>query len=112
MTADVLQERARKKMDEDANVILKSSITGYSSVRTGSQSITVKQQTEAYGLMPVWRYIYEYKNAEYPFYVNGETGKIIGKAPLSKGKVWVYSLSLMFFLEVIFASINGILGLL
>ena len=112
MTADALQERAQGKMKKDAEAILKSSITGYASVRQTEQSINVKQQTEDYGLMPVWRYVYEYKNQEYPFYVNGETGKIIGKAPLSKGKVWAYSLSLMALLEIIFASINGILGLL
>lgn len=25
---------------------------------------------------------------EYPFYVNGQTGKLVGTAPISKAKVW------------------------
>jgi hypothetical protein len=62
--------------------------------------------------MPVWQYVYQYKNKDYPFYVNGETGKIIGTVPLSKGKVWAYSLTLWVLLTVIFAAVKGILGLM
>ena len=30
----------------------------------------------------------------YPFYINGQTGKIVGKVPVSKQKVWVYGATL------------------
>lgn len=112
MPAEEIEGRARKKMEDDANAILRSSISGYASVIKNSQSISVMDRKTNYGLMPVWKYIYQYKDKEYPFYVNGETGKIIGNAPLSKGKVWGYSLTLWFLLTVILASFNGILGLL
>lgn len=112
MPAEEIEGRARTKMENDAAAILKGSISGYASVIKNSQTIRVLDRNTAYGLMPVWRYIYQYKDQEYPFYVNGETGKIIGTAPLSKGKVWIYSLTLYVLLTIILASVNGILGLL
>ena len=112
MPSEEIEGRARKKMEDDANAILRGSISGYNSVIKNSQSIRVLDRKTDYGLMPVWNYVYQYKNQDYPFYVNGETGKIIGTAPLSKGKVWAYTLTLWFLLTAILASVNGILGLL
>lgn len=112
MPAEEIESRARQKMEDDATAILKSSISGYSSLVQNSKSITVLDRKTDYGLMPVWEYDYLYKDKVYPFFVNGETGKIIGTIPLSKGKVWGYSITLWILLTIIFASINGILGLL
>ena len=70
------------------------------------------ERNTAYGLMPVWEYNYLYKDKPYPFFVNGETGKILGTVPLSKEKVWGYSITLWILLTIIFAAVNGILGLL
>ena len=112
MPAEEVEGRARKKMESDAAAILNGTISGYASLLKTSHSTRVLDRKTAYGLMPVWRYVYQYKNQDYPFYVNGETGKIIGTAPLSKGKVWVYSLTLWFLLTVILAAFNGILGML
>ena len=65
-----------------------------------------------YGLLPVWKYIYQYKEQEYPFYVNGQTGKIVGTAPISAGKVWGYTITLWGCLTVILALLNIIMGLI
>ena len=112
MPADEIENRAKKKMEEDASAIVRSTVSGYVTLTKTNQNINVLDRKTNYGLMPVWRYVYQYKNQDYPFYVNGETGKIIGTVPLSKGKVWAYSLTLWFLLTVLAASINGILGLL
>jgi hypothetical protein len=37
--------------------------------------------------MPVWVVCYDYKQAEHIFMMNGQTGKIVGKPPLSMGKI-------------------------
>ncbi|MBR4605038.1 MAG: hypothetical protein IKO41_02265, partial [Lachnospiraceae bacterium] len=112
MPAEEVENRAKQKMEGDASAILRSSVSGYSSLITKNQNVRILSRNSAYGLMPVWQYVYEYKNKAYPFYVNGETGKIIGTAPLSKGKVWAYSLTLWILLTVIFAAVKGILGLM
>lgn len=40
-----------------------------------------------YVLVPIWISSYSFKNKKYSFYVNGETGKITGKYPISIIKV-------------------------
>jgi hypothetical protein len=99
-------------MEGDASAILRNSISGYNTLIKKNENVRILSRSTAYGLMPVWQYIYQYKNQDYPFYVNGETGKIIGTAPLSKGKVWAYTLTLWGLLTVIFAAVKGILGLM
>ncbi|MCM1186823.1 MAG: hypothetical protein NC251_01550 [Lachnoclostridium sp.] len=112
MTADNVEERARKKMDEDAWVMLRSSYSGYASVRPIRQNIQVRDSHIQYGLLPVWKYNYHYKDKDYPFYVNGQTGKIVGTAPFSKAKVWAYSGTLWACLTLGMILINGILSCL
>ncbi len=112
MPAEQVEDRAKTKMTEDAKALLRSSVSGYSSLHADRETAQIMNRNVEYGLLPVWRYIYSYKGEEYPFYVNGETGKIVGTAPLSGTKVLVYSGALWFFLTVIMAAVNGILGLL
>jgi|GEM_PF-5871018 hypothetical protein len=38
-------------------------------------------------LLPVWTSSYRYKNKQYPFYINGQTGEITGSAPRSALKI-------------------------
>lgn len=59
-----------------------------------------------YGLLPVWKYIYSYKGKEYPFYVNGQTGKLVGTAPISSKKVWAYAGTLWVCLTIILEVLN------
>lgn len=106
MPAEQVEERAKKVMKEDAGRLLKDTYAGYSSVRTISENVNVKDRKVEYGLLPVWRYLYHYKDKEYPFYVNGQTGKIVGEAPVSKGKVWAYTGTLWGCLTLVLILIN------
>ena len=90
MPSDAMEPRARKKMNEDAQALLKESYAGYSSVKVISQDIQILDSDASYGLLPVWKYMYTYNGQEYPFYVNGQTGKIVGEAPTSKKKALAY----------------------
>ncbi len=68
--------------------MLHDSYSGYSSVRKMGENINVTDSSVSYGLLPVWKYDYSYKAKNIPFYVNGQTGKLVGTAPISKAKVW------------------------
>lgn len=109
MTAELVENRAKQKMDEDMAQMLKESYAGYSHVRTISRDIQVNAREANYGLLPVWKYIYTYKDKEYPFYVNGQTGKIVGSAPVSVAKVWAYAGTLWICLTLMLVLINGII---
>ncbi|MBR1930568.1 MAG: hypothetical protein IJ833_03700 [Lachnospiraceae bacterium] len=112
MTADLVESRAKQKMHDDAQVMLRDTYSGYSSVRELHNQMQVRHSAISYGLLPVWRYLYNYKDTIYPFYVNGQTGKIVGTAPLSKAKVLVYAGTLWASLTVLLAVLNGILQML
>ena len=90
MPSDALENRARTKMNEDAEKLLRESYAGYNSVRTVNQEVQVRKSSADYGLLPVWKYLYTYDGKEYPFYVNGQTGKIVGEAPTSMKKALAY----------------------
>jgi DNA-directed RNA polymerase subunit RPC12/RpoP len=52
-------------------------------------------------LLPVWSLAYRYRGKSYPVLVNGQTGRIVGKAPLSFWKVF-------FFVLFVLAVLGGI----
>lgn len=91
MDSEISEERAKKKMNEDAAQLLNSTCSGYNTTKVMRRDLSLRDSQANYGLLPVWRYIYQYGGQDYPFYVNGQTGKIVGEAPLSKKKVWAYS---------------------
>ena len=89
-----LANRAEVKTRSSAEKILQQNLGGYSGLRQKFKEIKPTNTAVNYCLLPVWEYIYEYKGIKYPFYVNGQTGKIVGKAPISKEKVWAYGATL------------------
>ncbi|MBE5883963.1 MAG: hypothetical protein E7291_06060 [Lachnospiraceae bacterium] len=110
MLSDVTEPRARQKMTADANKLVQESYSGYSNVRTIQNHINITESRADYGLLPVWKYIYHYNDQEYPFYVNGQTGKIVGTAPISKKKVWAYAGTLWACLTLFLTLLNVIVG--
>lgn len=109
ITSDLLESRAHAKMESSAAAMLQQSITGYSSMNAANRSITAPAPDTEFDLLPVWVYRYTYKDQEYPFYVNGQTGKIIGKTPVSSAKVWAYGATLWACLTAIIVMIGYLL---
>jgi DNA-directed RNA polymerase subunit RPC12/RpoP len=62
-------------------------------------------------LLPVWVATYTYQNKLYQFMINGQSGKIQGKAPVSFAKVFVTSL-LSLIGVLIIAALTGGFGLI
>ena len=107
-----VEGRARALMQEDASKLLRQSYAGYNTVRTLREYISVRDARAVYGLLPVWKYIYRYKEQDYPFYVNGQTGKIVGTAPFSMAKFLAYTGTLWACLTAVLALLQILLGLL
>lgn len=108
MPSSDVEFRARNKMSESAETYLNQSISGYMRLAHHNKNINVGKQNAQYVLLPVWKYIYKYKEELYPFYINGQTGKIIGKVPVSRAKVWAYGGTLWGCLLAILALIGYI----
>lgn len=94
MPATELESRAQKKMSTDTAALVKGQVSGYGNVRQVRNDITINKAERKYGFLPVWKYMYSYNGKEYPFYVNGQSGKIVGTVPVSAKKVWAYACTL------------------
>ncbi len=108
MPSEDVEFRARNKMSESAETYLNQSISGYARLAHNSKEIRVKDHHAEYVLLPVWRYVYKYKGEMFPFYINGQTGKVVGKVPISRAKVLAYGGTLWMCLMAIFAMIGYI----
>lgn len=101
-----VQERVSKYVDS----YLRSTISGYATTTYNHTNIRVQETHADYVLLPVWMVCYDYKQAEHIFAMNGQTGKIVGKPPLSKGKIagWFAGISAgTFFILKIIAVLMG-----
>lgn len=73
------------------NEYINQTISGYTTTNYSRRNVTVHEKDAHYVLFPVWMVCYDYKKSEHTFAMNGQTGKIVGKPPLSKGKIalWI-----------------------
>ena len=88
------EPRAKLKAEGDANTILNQTLSGYDRVSSNRRIVNTQQKKVQYVLLPVWEYEYSYQDKKYVYHINGQSGKIIGKAPLSKKKLCAYSATL------------------
>lgn len=100
-SARELQKRAEKKAADSAEAMLRESIAGYSGLRILQKNTLSKEKKTNYTLMPVWHYVYSYKDNTYEYYINGQTGKTVGTMPVSKGKVMAYGATVWFLVFVV-----------
>lgn len=95
-----LLPRVKSRVQSYVDSYIRSTITGYSSVHYNRKNISIKKKDTHYSLMPVWMVCYDFKQAEHTFAMNGQTGKIVGKPPISTSKVatWFFGVSGVSFL--------------
>ncbi len=89
---------------------ISGSIQGYSAKNIINRDYHTKQINAEYALLPVWMVYYDYNNSEYTFAMNGQTGKIAGKPPLSTGKTAGSAIGITLLLFIICRVITVIMG--
>ncbi|MCM1038107.1 MAG: hypothetical protein NC314_08685 [Roseburia sp.] len=99
--AQELEERAKIKVRESSENLMQQSLNGYSSMKPVSRNLNMDRNGLTYALMPVWTYLYQYRGETWRFHVNGQTGKVVGKTPVSRAKLLSYGLS-------VFASVSAL----
>lgn len=82
-----LLPRVKAKIQKFIDSYISSTISGYTTVRYRSRQIDTKKTSSHYVLLPVWMVYYDYGKAVHTFAMNGQTGKVVGKPPISYGKV-------------------------
>ena len=82
-----LLPRAVSKIRGYIDTYIASTITGYTGINYKRKDIDTNKRDVYYTLLPVWMVYYDYKGSEYIFAMNGQTGKVVGKPPISGKKV-------------------------
>lgn len=105
--------RVKARVDNYIQSYMRSTINGYSSTSVHRQWTDVKQKNAYYTLLPIWLICYDYKDSEHIFAMNGQTGKIVGKPPLSWKKIllWFGGITggVFFLLEILTLLTGGVL---
>lgn len=85
-----MEPRAKQKAEKDSAMLLQETLSGYQTIKPFRNQIDLKRDGLYYALLPVWIYTFSYHNEKYMFYINGQTGKVIGKTPVSASKTIGY----------------------
>lgn len=78
--------RVQKRAVQGSDQMLRSSIQGYTAFSVTNSEFKVLKTDWKYMLLPIWFMSYKYQDKVYEFAVNGQTGKFVGTAPISKQK--------------------------
>ncbi|MDR0249690.1 MAG: hypothetical protein LBI44_08605 [Oscillospiraceae bacterium] len=114
-----------EKYDEDAaavaprvNTRIKTSterkfaetVKGYTSFSVEHSTINLQENAVYYSLMPIWLLTSRWKGANYLFAVNGQTGKLAGDLPVSRGKFWAWFFALFLIVSAVLAPVLYLLA--
>lgn len=90
-------QRANKFFEQYAA----TSMTEYTSYNIASNDLRLKKKEAHYILLPVWTISYDYNGQKYTFVMNGQTGKVVGKPPISKQKVVIGGVGIFAIMSII-----------
>lgn len=76
------EDRIRQRVSTSMDELLAPSMIGYSSVVPINKHIDIDHSKAKYVLLPVWMLTTKYRDKEYLFAMNGQTGKITGTLPI------------------------------
>ncbi len=96
VSAKASRARATKRMKNTLTEMLDASVQGYSSTSSRTSQMDTSDETSHYAMLPVWMLHTKWQDKDYLFAMNGQTGKLIGDLPVSKGKfaAWMAGISL------------------
>ena len=95
---DVTFNRATQRFRDGTIQAFRDDVHGYSNVTVQDSNIQLSNTKANYALYPVWILNTKWKDKNYRFAVNGQTGKVAGDLPVSVPKFILFYL--LFFLAV------------
>ncbi len=109
---DVSTEESAKVMKERVSQFASSrvgeTITGYSSFDKDFERIRFQEIKHHYTLMPIYMVTNIFNDKTYRFFINGQTGKIVGETPISRKRQFAL-FSVVFWVSLILLVIGGVL---
>lgn len=82
-----LEEKLKKRLKQYCKTFFESTVSQYSELSNIADQSVYYEPISRYTLFPVWMLNYKYLGKNYTFAMNGQTGKVAGKPPVSIGKI-------------------------
>ena len=91
-------DRARERMKESAQDVLRDTVKGYASVIPENTNVRISGGDAKYALYPVWILNTAWRGKKYIFAMNGQTGRMTGDLPVDNGAYtrWLLGLTAVF----------------
>jgi predicted RNA-binding Zn-ribbon protein involved in translation (DUF1610 family)/ribosomal protein L37AE/L43A len=87
-----IYKEAEKRAINSTQEELEKTIHGYTTEIVVQKNFTSKELNKEYAMLPVWMVNVKYKNKDYIFAMNGQTGEFIGNIPLDITKTIIYTI--------------------
>ncbi len=84
VTAEESQDRANNRIKTSSVDLLNTTVRGYGTVSPENQSVSLSNTSARYALLPVWILNTKWRDQNYTFAMNGQTGKFVGNLPMDK----------------------------
>lgn len=104
-----LTGEVRDRMNRYAKTLLEDTIHGYNSVLVSDLDMDIKKSHWEYALMPIWLLTYHKNGKVFTYAMNGHTGKVYGKLPVSLPKLAILGGSIFAALSALFIVLGGML---
>ena len=92
LDAEKCRERAGQRIKASVEIEFARSVIGYNSVVPESSAVAIENGKVSYSLFPAWILNTKYKKENYLFLMNGQSGRLVGRLPVDRGKFWKYLL--------------------
>ena len=91
-------DRARERMKESAQDVLRDTVKGYASVIPENTNVRISGGDAKYALYPVWILNTTWRGKKYICAMNGQTGRMTGDLPVDNGAYtrWLLGLTAVF----------------
>ena len=91
-------DRARERMKESAQDVLRDTVKGYASVIPENTNVRISGGDAKYALYPVWILNTTWRGKKYIFAMHGQTGRMTGDLPVDNGAYtrWLLGLTAVF----------------
>lgn len=80
--------RADQRCEGTLSSALRKTVKNYDTCMVNQENIHLQRGKVHYAMMPVWMLNTKWKGKDFLFAMNGQTGKLVGDLPISRGKFW------------------------
>ena len=83
-------DRAKLRAENTAVDVMRNSVGGYETINVINKKVRITNDKVTYSFMPVWVLSTKWRDKNYIFAMNGQTGKMVGDLPVDKGRFCKY----------------------